>query len=197
MESSSLAAPAPAARPLQRTPTVHRRGEHGFTLIEVMIVVVVIAVLAAIAVPLFSSDVNTGTGESEALNMCGAMSIAESQYALEHAGSFMSTGTGESDTWPTTPSSTPQDLQPFPATWTALGVHPQMSQARCGYVVIAGPPSGGSPGGLATGTFGFATPANNWWYCLAHCDNDHDTSVDAYFFQSSVDLTQKEVNPDR
>lgn len=161
-----------------------------------MIVVVMIAVLAAIAVPLFSSDANSSKGESEALGMCSALAVAENEYKVEHQ-AYLSTGTGETDTWPATPSSSAQSLTPYPATWTALGVHPGISEARCGYVVIAGPANAGSPGPQATGTFGFAVPNDAWFYCLAHCDNDHDSSVDAYFFQSSVDLNQKEVNPDR
>jgi prepilin-type N-terminal cleavage/methylation domain-containing protein len=175
---------------------VRRPGERGFTLIEMMIVVVMIAVLAAIAVPLFTSDANSSKGESEALAMCGAMSIAEEQYKLEHS-AYLSTGTSESNTWPVSPSSQPQALTPYPALWTSLGVHSQLSSARCAYVVIAGPAGGGSPGSVAT-SFGFSVPAATpWYYCLARCDNDHNAAVDAYFFQSSTDPSQKELNPDR
>ena len=185
----------PAARRLQSWGAVGR--EAGFTLIEVILVVVIIAVLAAIAVPVFTGEANTSKGESESIGMFTALSVAEEQYMLEN-GNYLSTGISESDTWPISPSVAPQPLTPYPATWIQLKVSPPVQATRCGYVVIAGPPASGTAGPLATGQFGFVEPTTTaWYYVLAHCDHDNDTAVDGYFFQSSVDKTFREVNPDR
>jgi prepilin-type N-terminal cleavage/methylation domain-containing protein len=178
----------------ERRVVSHREG--GFTLLEVMLVVVIIAVLAAIAVPLFMSEEQTTKGESESLEMFTSLSLAEESYMLEN-GTYLSTGANETDTWPVAPASSPQPLTPYPATWTALKVTPPIPATRCTYVVIAGQP-GDAAGPQAVGAFGFTPPTSTaWYYVLAHCDGDQDSSVDGYFFQSSVDKTFREVNPDR
>ena len=184
------------ARRLQNRGRVASHREGGFTLVEVMLVVVIIAVLAAIAVPLFMSEEQSTKGESEALEMFTALSLAEESYMLEN-GTYLSTGANETDTWPIAPAPSPQALTPYPATWTQLKVAPPIPATRCTYVVIAGQP-GDSAGPQATGAFGFTPPTSTaWYYVLAHCDGDLDSSVDGYFFQSSVDKTFREVNPDR
>jgi type II secretory pathway pseudopilin PulG len=164
-------------------------------LLEVMLVVVIIAVLAAIAVPLFMSEEQTTKGESESLQMFTALGLAEESYMLEN-GTYLSTGANETDAWPIAPNRVPQPLQPYPATWTSLKVAPPIPSTRCTYVVIAGQP-GDAAGPQAIGSFGFTPPtATAWYYLLAHCDGDNDPTVDGYFFQSSVDKTFREVNPD-
>ena len=67
------------------------------------------------------------------------------------------------------------------------------STAKCGYVVIAGAASA-APSAIASGTFGFAAPKQSYYYVLAHCNLDGDTSKDGYYFQSSVSSTIKSVN---
>lgn len=174
---------------------VARRGNGGFTLIETMLVVVIIAVLAAIAVPLFTSEARSTKSESETVAMFTALTIAEEQYKLEN-GSYLSTGASEGDTWPATPGPSPQALAPHPATWDALKVQTPSDTARCGYVVVAG--NGGEAAGpVAAAQFGFTPPASApWYYVLAHCDADADPATDGYFFESSVDKTVREVNAD-
>jgi prepilin-type N-terminal cleavage/methylation domain-containing protein len=170
--------------------------ERGFTLIELMLVVAIIAVLAAIAVPLFTSEANSTKGESEATAICTALGLAEKAYFLENT-TYLSTGTAETDTWPTAPSQAPQDLNPLPATWTALKISLPVTQTRCSYVVVAGN-AGDAAGTIATTLFNFTPPTTlPWFYVLGHCDLDNDPTVDGYFFTSSVDTTLKESNPDR
>jgi Tfp pilus assembly protein PilE len=160
-----------------------------------MLVVVIIAVLAAIAVPLFTSEARSSKSEAETAAMFTALTLAEESYKLEN-GSYLATGSSEGDTWPAIPSPTPQPLQPYPATWTTLKVTPPADSARCGYVVLAG--NGGEAAGpIAAANFAFTPPTSApWYYVLAHCDADNDTTVDGYFFESSVDKTIREINAD-
>jgi type IV pilus assembly protein PilA len=169
-----------------------RRGEAGFTLIEMAIVVAVIAVLAAVAVPQFMSSKNEGQEESEVSGMFTALSIAEAQYKLEN-GVYFSTGGSESATFPATPSNTPQNVSGAPATWTTLKVTAPFSTVVCGYVVIAGA-ANQAPGAIASSKFGFAAPKQPYFYVLARCNLDRNSGVDAYYFESSVSATIKSIN---
>ncbi len=170
---------------------VQRPRESGFTLIETMIVVVMIGVLAAIALPLFTSEANESKAATEVEAMFTKFSIAQEQYKLEH-GTFASTGASETDIFPTSPGSAPQSLATPPASWDAIKFVPPMQEVRCGYVAIAGPPGGGTVGTKATG-FGFAPPQTAWFYLLAHCDIDGDGAEDAFYFKSNVDARIQSV----
>jgi general secretion pathway protein G len=63
-----------------RTPGVSRRG---FTLIELMIVIVILGVLAAIATPQFANS-SSEARRSSVLTMCRSMSNQLQVYKLEH-----------------------------------------------------------------------------------------------------------------
>ena len=58
------------------------RSEKGFTLIEMMVVVIIVGVLAAIAVPTYTGYVKRAT-TAEATSTCGAIWGAMQIYALE------------------------------------------------------------------------------------------------------------------
>jgi prepilin-type N-terminal cleavage/methylation domain-containing protein len=60
------------------------RSEKGFTLIEMMVVVIIVGVLAAIAVPTYTGYVKRAT-TAEATSTCGAIWGAMQIYALESA----------------------------------------------------------------------------------------------------------------
>ena len=61
-----------------------RLREQGFTLMEVMITVAIIAILAAIAVPVFTKQSRKSKASSEANAVFAELSVREEQYKLEN-----------------------------------------------------------------------------------------------------------------
>lgn len=61
-----------------------RRGEAGFTLIELMITLVVVAVLAAIALPAYQDSIRKGR-RSDALQALSAAQLAQERWRSNHA----------------------------------------------------------------------------------------------------------------
>lgn len=172
------------------------RRQAGFTVIEVMVVVVLIGVLAAIALPSFASESRKAKGDAEVNAFFAELAVREEQYAIEN-GAYLSTGASESATFPATPSASAQPLGALPATWETLKIRPPESSARCGYVVVAGSRLSGSAGAIASTTFGYAAPARNWFYILAHCNLDGDSAVDSYYFVDNDDAKIQKSNPGR
>src|ERR1043165_1849810 len=63
------------------------RSDAGFTLVEIMIVVVIIGLLAAIAIPAFQK-VRQSSQDKAVMNNARQMAAAADQYYLESGGSF-------------------------------------------------------------------------------------------------------------
>ena len=172
--------------------TRSRNQQSGFTLIELMVVVVLVGILAAIALPSFAGQTRKAKGDSEVGAFFAELKVREEQYAVEN-GAYLSTGTGETATFPATPSAGGQVLGTLPATWQALKVRTPESSARCGYVAIAGTRTDAA-GTMATTSFGYAPPAKNWFYILAHCDLDGNNAVDSYYFISNDNSKIQKTN---
>jgi type II secretory pathway pseudopilin PulG len=160
-----------------------------------MVVVALIAVLATIAIPSFFRESSKSKAESEVAAMFAELRVRQEQYHLEN-GVYWQTGTSDTALHPATPLKTGQTIQPLPTTWQTLKVLPPDQTVYCSYVTRAGV-AGGSAGTVATGTFGFTVPSSNWYYVLARCDMDGNSSVDGYFFTSNVDSTIRKVNSSR
>ena len=64
---------------------------HGFTLVEIMIVVVIIGLLAAMAIPAFQK-VRTSSQDKAVLNNARQMAAAADQYFLENGVSTVTQG---------------------------------------------------------------------------------------------------------
>jgi prepilin-type N-terminal cleavage/methylation domain-containing protein len=167
-------------------------GQSGFTLLEIMIVVALIGVLAAIALPSFTRETRKAKGDSEVAAFFGELKIREEQYAVEN-GAYLSTGTSETNTFPATVGAAAQILGTLPTTWQSLKVRTPESSARCGYVVVAGLKTD-TAGTMATTSFAYTAPAKNWFYVLARCNLDGNSTVDSYYFISNDNSKIQKIN---
>jgi prepilin-type N-terminal cleavage/methylation domain-containing protein len=162
--------------------------QRGFTLIEIMIAVAIIGVLVALAIFSWGKSVRKGRG-AEAQAFFAALRVAEEQYHLEN-GTYLSTSSSEAVTHPASPVKTIQTFLPLPASWTQLRVQLPEQNGYCGYVAIAGAANDATGIGAMATAFGLTSaPATDWYYLLAHCDLDGDSTRDSYYFTWSGDTT--------
>ena len=157
------------------------------TLVELMIVVAIIGVLATLAVFMFSKQTKKAQYDSEVAAMFGEFRTRQEAYFLEND-TYLSTGP-ESTMHPATPASgttTANAIQPQPASWDALRMNSGKDRVYCSYVAVAGAASDGSNVGTVAATdFAFVAPPTSWYYLLAQCDGDANSTIDHYYFASS------------
>lgn len=60
-----------------------RKSQKGFTLMEMLIVVAIIAVLVAISIPVFNTQLEKAREQADAANMRAAKAVAIAQYLME------------------------------------------------------------------------------------------------------------------
>lgn len=174
-----------------------RDRQRGFTLVEVMIVAAMIAVLAAIAIPVFTSTSRKAKGESEVGTYFQDLRTRLTEYQQEH-GVYPDT-IGEDAFHPTTPRAQKQTILPLPDPWLAIRLRPSGStDVYCSYTWATGlADDPGNIGPIAAapppGGFGFRAPATDWYYLLAKCNLD-GTGGFSYYFTDSVDTSVRKLN---
>ena len=159
---------------------MERNTQRGFTLLELMVVVVILGVLAAIVVPAWAKDSRKGRAKAEIASMFAELRYKEEAYKMDN-GVYLSVAM-----CPSAPSAVPQDVTTAcAATWAALRVQPATAKLYCAYKIVSGssaqaptPPSG----------FFMAQPAVSWFYIQATCNMDGAPGNSVYF-TNSVDPT--------
>lgn len=185
-----------SARWLHSRPRVNRSRQHGVTLLELMVVVIIVAILAAIAIPTLSKSTRRAR-TSEVPTMFSKFKMRQEQYHVEN-GAFLSTGAGDTDYFPAAPSG-PDAAQAYgalPASWLQLKIHPDYDKLYCAYVSIAGNRGDGANIGMVANSFGFAAPPQDgdWFYVIAECDFDENPGLNHLFFTSSDSTEIAEQN---
>lgn len=147
-----------------------------------MIAVAVVAVLAIIAVPLFSGESRKGKAKSEIGPMFAEISSKEEAYKIDN-NTYIDLAA-----CPATPTAALQSAAGCTATWAAARIALPQQEVRCSYSVLSGA-SGSTPGSIPAGfTFNPAgAQAMPWYYILATCDMDGSSGTNSQYFQGSGD----------
>jgi len=163
-----------------------RPSAQGFTLLELMIVVVILGVLAAVAIPSFRSYVYRARA-SEATNFLGEIRQRQESYRSEF-GQYCSVSAsfgavmpaarlldGRAQAWP---AATPN--------WDQLGARPD-GLVYFQYASVAGLPGTTPPGGLGYDGSDF------WFVSHAIADLDNDTNFvtfESYSAQNQIYISE-------
>jgi len=143
----------------------------GYTLIELMIVVLIIGVLAAIAIPSFSSYMYMSK-TSEATTFLGEIRQRQEAYRAEF-GQYCNVSGAASTRHPAgTPTDQGVAWNPAPDAWNQLGARPD-STVRFRYSTVAGAP-GTDPSCCGFGSALGYTGTDFWFVSQALGDLDND-----------------------
>ena len=164
-----------------------RAKQQGFTLIELMTVVAIIGILMAVVIPYFFKEGRKVKADTEVTAMFAEISTREEQYKIDN-GSY-----GAVAECPTVTSATgvaASTCMGGGSDWLAMRINPPESTVRCKYQVFTGT----TAGTLTQGGFTYASPAASWYFMLATCDMDGNSSTNATFSASSSDTKINKLN---
>jgi prepilin-type N-terminal cleavage/methylation domain-containing protein len=156
-----------------------RRTRDGFSLMELMIVVVITGVLAAIAIPTFSGYV-IKSRTSEAVQFLGVIKLKQEAYRAEF-GQYLQYADGLADPDPI-PNFIPGDestmtgqevVFPTGTMFDTLGARPD-GRVRFGYGWAAGLPTDAAGAGLNAAPYNLVAPFDHYFVAQAVADLDDD-----------------------
>jgi type IV pilus assembly protein PilA len=167
------------ARALHIGPYVTTRRQRGFTLIELMIVVVIVGILATLAVVGYRKLV-TSSHVTEATGMVSNIRIAQESYHSETQ-QYANVSLALNDYYPQAPVYQQVTAWGGPhanagVPWSALPVHVD-GPVMFGYATVAGIAGSAPPGAVTVNGTALTFPANPTtdWYVIAACaDLDGD-----------------------
>lgn len=173
-----------------KTTTTSKRAR-GFSLIELMIVVVIVGVLSAIAIPSFQ-DYIMKSRTTEATEFLGVIRLSEESFRSEfgtYQATFAPSGNDialiDTNLVPSAPSKDPVAFTPNDE-WRRLGARPS-GRVRFAYGVAAGTP-GNAPSSLGWD----AANADFWWVARAVGNLDADSAsvvFEAYSATKNIFVT--------
>jgi len=149
------------------------RARSGFTLIELMMVVVILGILAVVAIPRYQSYVYKSK-TTEAVGFLSEIKARQESYRADF-GQYCNASAGDPEAW--APDSNPKDV---PRSWTPaagwlqLGAVPPGRSVLFSYVSVAG-----IPGTTPSWGGGLGYNGSDFWFvsrALGDLDND-DTNV--------------------
>ena len=149
-----------------------------------MIAVVIVAVLALIAIPLFSRETRKGKAKSEVAPMFAEISSKEEAYKIDN-NSYLDLAT-----CPSTISNQQQSATACTsvASWSTVRINLPQQSLYCQYAVTSGA-SNTTPATIPVG-FTFNPSGVSpvpWYFILATCEMDGSTGTHSYYFQGSGD----------
>jgi type IV pilus assembly protein PilA len=167
------------ARALQKTPHVTRRGSQGFTLVELMIVVVIVGLLSTLAVLGYTKLV-TSSHVTEATGMVQNIRVAQEGYHAETQ-QYANVSSTLQSYYPAAPLYQQVTAWGAPCTncanvsWSALPVHVD-GPVLFGYATVAGL-AGNAPTPASVDVNGSplvfpVTPTTDWYIIAACADLD-------------------------
>jgi prepilin-type N-terminal cleavage/methylation domain-containing protein len=183
-------------QPLRIAPSRSRRRAAGFTLTELMVVVVITGVLASLGFAALSKHVSSAWG-AEALNMVQSIRGAQERWRAEHM-MYLDVSSSDTNWYPTDPTQplNREQLNPFFYDPTS-GVHADNTRwlllrptvtgpVRFGYMVNAGSAGEAMTAPAAGPAVTWPTPRDNWYVIQALGDTDWGGTT-SYYRASSLD----------
>ncbi len=180
--TAATPASVPSALPL-------RSRRAGYTLVELMVTVAIIGILAAIAIPAYSSYLYRAK-TTEAIGFLADIKSRQEAYRSEYFQYCAVSADNDSSYWPTaTPGrkAVAWNQGTIPVGWAQLGVRPPNPQVYFGYQAIAG-----APGSTPAAGLGY-DGSDYWFVSRARGDLDGDgvyLTIESYSARQSLYVSE-------